>query len=46
MRMARGLNLGIGELRVMLVSRSMGLVGKVGRMVRRKLADRELCLAL
>jgi hypothetical protein len=44
--MARGLILGIGESRVLLVSKSTGLVGKVGRMVRRKLLDRGFCLAL
>jgi hypothetical protein len=46
MRRARGLNLGIGGLRVMIVSESMGLVGRVGRKVRRKLVGRGWCLHL
>ena len=43
MRMARGLNLGIGELRVLIVSKSKGQVGRVERMVRMKLADQGWC---
>jgi hypothetical protein len=46
MRMARGLNLGIGELGVMIVLESMGLVGRVVRKGTRKLVDRGWCLGL
>jgi hypothetical protein len=46
MRMARGLNLGIGELGVMIVSGLMGLVARVARMVRRQLVGRGWCLGL
>jgi hypothetical protein len=46
MRMARGLNLGIGELGVMIVSESMGLVGRAGRMARMRLAGRGWRLGL
>ena len=46
MRMATGLNLGIGELTVLIVSKSKGLVGRVERTVRMKLADLGWCLDL
>ena len=46
MRMARGLNLGTGELRVLFGSESMGPAGRVGRTERRKLADLGWCLDL
>jgi hypothetical protein len=46
MRRARGLNLGIGGLRVTIVPESMGLVGRVVSKVRRKLAGPGWCLGL
>jgi hypothetical protein len=46
MRMARGMNLGIGELGVMIVLESMGLVGIIARMVRMRLIRRGWCPGL
>jgi len=46
MRMVVGLNLGIGELGVTIVSKLMGLAGRAGRMARMRRAGQESRLVL